>query len=179
MVLEFQVLVHRLLVEPELEPPPVRPGFNRDAQRLEVLQCPRRPRRDFGARDEGRRSFRRAVLGLDRLIDDHGTPLVVAQGTQPTRIRPAQPIGFSQTCSLRATVALEPTGERVVRPPDADSAGVADVVGVLEVGEVCVRLGDGFGVRLLLLVFGERPPMKQAVVGRQRDSDGMKIVSGP
>lgn len=37
--------------------------------------------------------------------------------------------------------------DRVVRAPDADSAGAGDVLGVLEVGEVGVRLGDGFGIR--------------------------------
>ncbi|MGW0562890.1 hypothetical protein ACWDZ4_20280 [Streptomyces sp. NPDC003016] len=45
--------------------------------------------------------------------------------------------------------------ERVARTSDTDPAGARDVVDVLEVGEVGVRLGDGFGVRLLLLVLGE------------------------
>ncbi|MEV6179902.1 hypothetical protein [Streptomyces sp. NPDC052015] len=52
-------------------------------------------------------------------------------------------------------IMLRRRGERFVRPPDADSAGAGDVVGVLEVGEIDVRLGDGFGMRLLLLVLGE------------------------
>ncbi|MEV4112179.1 hypothetical protein [Nonomuraea sp. NPDC049695] len=46
--------------------------------------------------------------------------------------------------------------ERIVRAPDAYSAGTRDAVDVLEVGEVGVRRLDGLGVRLLLPVLGER-----------------------
>ncbi|MFF3584347.1 hypothetical protein [Streptomyces mirabilis] len=42
--------------------------------------------------------------------------------------------------------------ERVVRAADADSAGARDAVRVPEVGEVAVRLGDGLGARLLVLL---------------------------